>query len=166
MNFKRENATGIDISIESTQTRLYDKLGYDKVDGYGRVYVQEFKERISPLWCLANGEYKEVLTNDQTNGFFFFVDDQRSKIDHPLAFTKIDIVFGLNLSLIKPTINGRADEQVRTDILNALRRCTEFRLQEVVKGIDVLSDFDHDLKDMQPYHYLKFIGEIKHKYNC
>lgn len=157
MNNLKTNPVGIDVHINSTQIKLFDKLGYTDFDGYGRIYTIEKK----PYGFVLNEDYKELLTDDKLSGHFFFVENPLTDKDK-LFITEIDIVFMLNLKKLKPNIIHRADEEVRIQILEILDNCAMFQLKSVTKGIDALSDFDHTLLDMQPYHFIKFSGEMQY----
>ncbi|WP_438423259.1 hypothetical protein [Aquimarina macrocephali] len=166
MNYLKENPVGIDIQIQRLQIKLYESLRFEGIDGYGRVYLEDKKGKRKPLYFINGNEYKEVLINDSTSGTFFFIEDEKSKIELPKSVTEVDIIFLLDLKKIKPTITHRADEEVRVDILKVLNRCRYFEVEEITKGIKALSDFDTKLIDMQPYHFIKINGKLRYQFNC
>ena len=156
MNNLKSNPKGIDIEINSIQTKLYNKLGYSAFDGYGRVYLIDGKPKF-----FVNGSYKEVLLDDKLNGHFFFIEDSNTKKDS-IFETDVDIIFLLDLEKIKPNVNHRADEEVRVEILEVLEKCRRFHLEEITKGIDALNDFEHTLIDMQPFHFISLKGNLQY----
>lgn len=165
--FQKTNPVGIDKEIEKMQSKLNTKLSSWNLDAYGRIYKTEREGKTIPEHFSGGKDYKEVLINDKINGKFFFVENDRSTIiSGPRYQTTVDIIFLLDLAKIKPNVTHRADEEARLEINEAIGRLTMFDLTEVTKGINALSDFDTDLIDMQPYHFLKFTGTLRYQINC
>jgi len=158
MNYLKDTPDGIDKEINIIQSRLYDKLDFGvDFNGYGRAYLVGSK----PMQFIDDNNYKELLTDDSLAGHFFFLENPKTKKDSLLE-TEIYIIFILNLKKIKPNVIHRADEEVRVQIYKVLERIRLFDIEEITKGIDVLSDFEHTLKDMQPYHFIKFTGKLRY----
>lgn len=166
MNHIKTSPVGIDKHIQKIQEKLYEKLGYTNIDGYGRVYSLEVEKKTIPAYFLEGNDYKDVLTDDKLNGQFFFVENEKTKTDGPRMETDIDIIFLLNLKKIKPSVPHRADEEARADISKVLDRIKTFYPKEIIKGKNALQDFDTELLDMQPYHFLKFTGTLQYQINC
>lgn len=166
MNYLKENPVGIDRQIERLQAKLFNSLGFDNIDAYGRVYIDDKKGKRKPLFFLRENDYKEVLIDDTKSGVLFFVENEKSKLESPQLVTEIDIIFLLDLKKVYPNIVHRADEEARLKILNVLHRCRYLEVSEITKGIKALSDFDTKLNDMQPYHFIKFTGDLRYQFNC
>ena len=70
------------------------------------------------------------------------------------------MIFLLNLPKIKTLINHRADEEVKVDIEKILQ-AHQTRIElKITKGDKALSGFKTNLKDRQPYHFIKFTFKI------
>lgn len=168
-NRLKTNPVGIDIPINQLQTAIYDQLNYTNIEGFGRCYlIQDKKQNKIPANFDQGNDYTEVLPNDKngSNGHFFFMETEKSKIDGPIAETEVDIIFLLNIAKLKPAIAHRADEEVLSDIFGIIEKYKIFNVKEFVKGPKALEDFDTNLLDMQPYFFLKITGTIKYQFNC
>ena len=160
------NPKGIDAEIQRIETSLYNNLGYSNIEAYGRCYVIEKDDNTVPVYYLGNKEYREVTLNDALEMSFFFIERPTSAKASGFYTTPVDIIFLLDLEKLKPELNHRADEELKAEIDKILVKNTQFTLTEVKKGLDALEGFDHDLKDMQPYSFLKFTGTLKYQINC
>lgn len=169
MNHLKTNPVGIDKAIQQLQIRLYEHLEFD--NGYGRVYkVEKDTNRFIPAHFVNETEdYIEVLTDDSLNGSFFFLENRKTifKKDTVQIKTPVDIIFQMNLNKLRSDISHRADEEMRLEILNIISLFPNFEVNQTIKGIRALDGLFHQLRDMQPYHYLKVSGNIKYKnINC
>ena len=79
MLYTKEHPKGLDVLIQKLQTKIYKSLKTDKIEGYGRVYLNDDNGKIVPEYYLDNGEYKEVLLNDRLTASFFFFEDGVTK---------------------------------------------------------------------------------------
>jgi len=165
MNYIKTNPVGIDKKIQKLQTKLYSSLGFSDFEGYGRVYVDTQKDSIKPIFFVSGNDYKEVLLNDSINGKFFFVEDDETDSEMTMSTTKVDVIFLVNLSKLYPDIPYRADEEFRQQVYRVLKKSRYFFLSDIkiTKGIDALKGFKTNLIDMQPYHFVKFSGEISYQ---
>lgn len=169
MKHVRTNPVGIDTEIERIARKLYDKLCWKNFDSYGRVDLHTKEAKVVPMYYIEEAQdYKEVLTDDKLSGHFFFVENENTTYGKQLLRTDVDIYFMLDLQKLKPEIPHRADEEVRMEILEVVKTNRFFIDNEftVQKGINVLSNFEHDLVDLQPYHFLKVSGKISYKFKC
>ncbi len=166
-NNRKTAPVGVDIEIDKLQVRLYEKTGFTNIDGYGRVELVPKDKKTVPHY-FTKPDYKEVLMDDKLNGIFFFVEKASAKFNDQKIESEIDIYFLLDLVKLYPNVVHRADEEARVDILDQLTRSRWFQNNEItiVKGQDALSEFDHNLTDLQPYHFIKFSGKIKYQFNC
>lgn len=166
MNYTKTDPKGIDKPIQRIQEKLYKELGYQNMDGYGRIYTLDRKGKAIPAYFIEGKDYKEVLTDDKKDAQFFFVENERTTFDSPQGVTQVDIIFLLNLNKIKPSVPHRADEEARVEIQEVLDKIKFFPVSEIIKGPNALNGFDTDLIDMQPYCFLKFTGTLRYQFNC
>lgn len=161
MNNLKTNPIGIDVEIQEIQTKLYESLDWN-IEAFGRVYKDE---KGNPIWFYKNDDYKNVLSiKDSTNGRFFFVESDNTTTKNQISTTQIDVIFLLNIAKIKPTVPYRADEEVKIDIQNVLRKHLTRINPTITKGIKALEGFETKLKDIQPYHFIKFTFNINYKH--
>lgn len=166
MNHLIENPVGIDKPIKRLQKALYDKLEYS--EGYGRIYKTEIdgRKEVPSYFLKDTQDYIEVLTDDSLVGSFFFVEYYRTKVNGPKYETQVDIIFQANIERMYPNIKHRADEEMMEDVMSVLERFKFYEVTDVVKGINALTGFHHQLKDYQPYSYLKITGNLYYQLNC
>lgn len=156
----KENPVGIDLKIQKLQMFLDNWLPGYNLEILGRTEIKDKK----PIAFYKKNDYKEVLfINQSTSGRVFFIDNEITKTDGKKLVTTVDVIFLLDLIKIKPNVIHRADEEVKIEILDVLKdflpRNTDI---EITRGIEALKDFDTRLKDLQPYHFLKFSFELKY----
>ncbi len=173
---------GIDKKIQALQLKLHTDLSSEwdtsLYDSYGRAYsvplekggykLELFNQIVDDETHHGSNEYSgDIYISDKKAALsFFYVRDEEYE-DHQYE-SIVDIVFFVNLSLLKASITHRADEEVREDVLELLK--TEplgFRIKSLVVGIDnVFSGMDvSNIKydNMQPYHVFKFVTIVKHR---
>lgn len=165
MNYLKENPVGVDRPIAAIQSKLYKFFDSTKKDGYGRIDSLRIGGLVEPYQYLGIGDYKEVLTDDKLDVSFFFVENPETQINGPSIISNVDVVFQLNLQKLMPSITHRADEEMRVFLYDFFSVFDYFIITEIIKGIDALKGFDTDLKDMQPYHYLRIKGKIFYELN-
>lgn len=154
----KTNPIGIDAEIQGIQEYLYEKLNDWNLEAFGRAEIIDKKPRV----FYKKNDYKEVLfLNETSNGKFFFVDSEKTKLEEGFLVTDVDLYFLLDVKKIKPNVNHRADEEIRVEILNYLQK--KYKEIDITKGQKVLSNFETKLNDMQPYHFLKFSFEVKYQ---
>lgn len=165
MNYLRTNPVGIDKAIQRIQIKLYDRLGFDKIDGYGRIYPLEFKGNIIPTIYISGTDYKEVLFNDKNNGNFFFNEDPVStEVNSTQTESTIDIIFQLDVNQLNNGGDHRNDEEIRATIREELKH-TAFKVDKITRGLKALEGFDHNLRDRKLL-FLRFSGKIRYQLNC
>lgn len=164
------NPVGIDIPIQDLQTKLHDDLiatwGITTAQYYcyGRVYINPLKEGLSFETYEGSGEYIDVLPGDSIPARSFFVWEESAYDEKYTA--EIGIIFFVNVSVLKSSIAHRADEEVRKDVHDILRKEPfGFKISRLVTGINNVFPEYRKLKydDMQPYHVFKFITELKYQ---
>lgn len=167
MNYTKTNPKGIDKVILKIQNRLYDKLGFEGLDGYGRIYPIIRDGKKIPAHYLTGTDYKDVFFNDSesTTGNFFFYEGEISKTKNSaLIESTLNIVFQLDPNKIFIDIAQRNDEHIRAAIQKELSH-TDLELEEITRGLKSLENFDHDLRDRKLL-FLRFTGKIRYQLNC
>lgn len=168
MNNIKPNTTGIDIAINKSQIKIYNKLNFGiDFHGYGRCYLFTKPGNVVVPTVFTDGlDYKEILVNDTQKGHFFFVEKPEAKaINSAFLEAEVDIIFMLNLVKLYAE-GGRKDAQAYVDVIEAVRSDINFSIDKITKGNEALNDFNTDLQDLQPYHFIKVSGTIKYKINC
>lgn len=170
--FEKTNPTGIDKPIQRMQSLLYSRLGilgYTDINGFGRAYVHRDKDdkKIPHRYVKGSkGDYEEILFNDTVNGHFFFIDSSETKPESGMYETDVDIIFFFDLPKIKPNVNHRADEEVRSELISEIERYRWFEIKNIIKDEKALDDFDTDITATQPRFFLKVTGTLRHQFNC
>ena len=175
-NYNTYIPLGIDAKIKITQDALFNHLGFDNIDFYGRVHKVLSKDLKSfvPEVYVTKSERKEVFYDDRNakggNVFFAEEDDKHTTKDGVLFVAKIKIVFMLNLDAIYPEATKRTDTEIQDHCLKLVRKTGSFNITSVEKGLDnILKGFNTNgikLHDMQPYHIFSINGELKYMFNC
>ena len=126
----KNSTVGIDIPIQAFQKFLYNKLKVlwpvtdETLEGYGRVYRNVNDKGYVPEVLVSSSEidntqYKQVYFDKSTlKALFFFDKDDQVKFDYSLGSetAKVSLIFITNISLLKPLIEHRGDEEVRNDV--------------------------------------------------
>lgn len=172
MNYTIENPKGIDKQIQTIQTALFDKIGWENIEAFGRVHRNKSKDKgLVPEFYVGNNEYKDVFTNDKVSSTISFIDDEvHKKLLGGFFDTEVKIVFCVNLKKLKSSIIHRADMEVEIDALKLVSKHKIFSVTGFEKGVEtVFKGFNIDhikLSDMQPYHVFAIVGRLKYKINC
>lgn len=159
----KSNPVGIDKRIQSIQSYLYENLIDWNLEAFGRAEIIDSKPHV----FYKKNDYKDALSvNQSTNGKLFFTEKStKSKTSRNKALSEIDIIFLLDVKKIKPNITHRADEEVRVEILKTLKNKVKRTDIDISKGVEALKGYNTTLKDMQPYHFVKFSFELNYKIN-
>ncbi|TDE53761.1 hypothetical protein [Flavobacterium sp. GT3P67] len=156
------NPVGIDKKIQGIQSYLHENLTGYNLEVLGRAELKDKK----PIVFYKKNDYKDVLfINPLTNGKVFFVDNETTKTEGKNLVTDVDIIFLLDVQKIKPNVVHRPDEEIRIEILEILHRYLKRTEFEITKGIEALKGFETKLKDLQPYHFVKYSFELKYNSN-
>lgn len=117
----KTNPVGIDIPIQSAQSRLHAHLltkwgiASDQYIAYGRCYRNKKQSGYVAEWYEGANEYRDAYWNDTVSAISFFGIDSRT--DHELGDSvQVHLIFFVNLSKLKPTIAHRGDAEVRKDV--------------------------------------------------
>lgn len=169
MNYTKESNTGIDISIDRLQRRLYDKLSsIGSVQGYSRVYKNMKNEKTYFEAYSGKNEYKNVMGIEKSR-FFFHVEDDRDLIDAPVA--NVSVIFLLNLEEFYSGEDVlRKDEEIKQTVLSVLDK-RPFTTTRMLSGTDylqtILRSVPTSVKDVHPYHVFAVQGSMTYNIkNC
>ncbi|MDP4151191.1 MAG: hypothetical protein Q8943_17425 [Bacteroidota bacterium] len=166
------NPVGIDLPIQQTQQKTYERLlelwgPQVKYDSYGRCYRNKTSTGFVAEVFDGGTEYKEVYADDTLDAISFFgVSDKI--VSEAASTTHLHWVFFVNVAQLKPQLAHRGDEEVRQDVLKAFGRAsygifyqsTEFSIDQVLREYpgsrrDKLKDID-----MQPWHCFRLNYKI------
>jgi hypothetical protein len=165
MNHVKDNPKYSDAWIQKMQVKLYEGLNFTDFHGYGRIYKVEKDKKVIPAYFISDIDYKEVLTNDGTNGHFFCLEEDTSKmLDAHRVETEVKWIFFLNLPKLFPGILGRADGEARAKIMEEIQKVPFFELDRITTGLKAIEDFDIEAPNMQPWYIVSFQGKLKNKY--
>ncbi|TAN17234.1 MAG: hypothetical protein EPN37_07210 [Chitinophagaceae bacterium] len=182
----KDNPTGIDQPIQRLQSWLYPRLktvwniGDNEWMSYGRVYKNQDVKGYIPEVYVGGNEYKEVFFDDNYPVISFLGMEDKRQIDvsdNAQAY----IIFQVDLSVLKPAIGHRGDEEVHMDVLNQFKTPVfGFKLSGIETGIEnVFSEFrlykrhtgqmtnteSIKYRDMHPLHCFKVTFNLKYKNN-
>jgi hypothetical protein len=160
------NPIGIDWYVQKLQTYVHDQLlskwavqSSDYI-AYGRCYRNKTDNGYVAEHYTGAGNYKEVYWDGSVSAVSFFGNGNVSRRG-AMASVDVHLVFFVNTELIKPSIEHRADEEVRQDVSAILGTNKDgFQVAGIDFGIEnVLREYpgsrrDERLKyiDMHPVH--------------
>lgn len=166
--YVKSNPVGLDIPIQRLQNLIYNGLGWNKYDCYGRVYPIERDGKTYPEYFSTENEYKELMFDDRNlNAMsFFYEESNRSYSDYEFT-VGVNLVFLVNLKSLYPAVTHRADEECHNAVGSILRKEGFWRQTGLITGINnALSEFNIDktTSDMQPKHVFRFQLEMKNNF--
>jgi hypothetical protein len=167
--FAKTNAIGLDAIIHKVQSTLYTKLNAKwglTLDAYPRCYVLEQDGVKTIEYHLGGKDYSGNLITAEGNKFFFMATDDEVKTQANQYTTILNLYFVVNVEECRADVTDhRADNEVRTDVMNVLNGIDEVRINRVVSsyfkvflsyGRVISQHYDADYKDdMHPYHFFK-----------
>lgn len=175
----KNNPVGIDKPIQGLQKFLYDqlkvlwKIDDASLEGNGRCYRERVDNGYLPrLYVQSAGDvpYKNVEFLDGSHAAVFFFDMwDVTRQNGTTSIAKIDLIFMVDLSKIKPGLPHRGDEEARHDVQ---RLCITPRYNLVMRefgaGVKyVFSRFDgmttkdlEQYRDTHPLHVFKIGFEL------
>ena len=138
------NPVGIDIVIDKIQQRTFANLtapgiGWTDYESYHRAYKNpREKNSVIPEVYTSNGDYTEVLFDDNFNvTSFFLVNDKRTLSKEFSWEQDISIIYQAKLNKIYPNTPHRADEEMHVDIINSIRNAHfEDNMKSITTGIN------------------------------
>ena len=146
MLFQRPDPKGIDFGIQKLQSDLFIELvkkGWADYDSYDRAYRNKKGDDKIPEAYLKNGNYKEMLFNDEETVTSFFLSDEKRTydLDKVLWSQGVSIIFQANLAKLYPDIDHRGDEEMINQITLAIKKTFwDNRLTETITGFEKVYD--------------------------
>ena len=172
-NLTKTNPIGLDAVINDIQAKVYNLTNQWGVnlDGYPRCQILKTTENQKTIEAyLGNDDYSGSLIFAEYNKFFFLAGESEDRIAGDYFRTTIELYFMVNLKEIYPDITHRADNEVRTDVLNILNTIPNINVTKVESNSDkVFARFNNRISqnyeyeytdDMQPYHYFKVLIDV------
>lgn len=169
MLYLREKPEGIDLKIDFIQKSLFNKLSWNNIDVFGRVYRNPSDKGYRPKAYINDREYRDVFTNDDKAATIFFIDNETHSFISGNDFeTEIKAVFMVDLEKISGD-SLRNDIDVQNKAILEMKKHKFFTLTKIEKGIEnIFKGFDTSnirLTDMQPYHVFAIVGKLKYNIN-
>lgn len=173
----RDKPMGVDYHIHKLQSWIYSQLltvwGNVRYDAYPRCYRNKKANGFIAELFKGGKEYKEVYWDDAVAAMSFFGIDDSEKVG-VLHSVDVHLVFFTNLKKLKPSAVFRADNEVRTDVINA---CSDtgfgFRLTSIQTGLEnVLKEYPSSIRekrldtvDMHPLHCFRLNFSLQYNPN-
>lgn len=181
----KEDPVGIDVYIRKFQEKLYSSLmetwglnpenadDEKRYQCYGRCYRNKKSNGYVAEVFESGKDYKEVYWNDTLSAISFFgISDS---IEHNVAEkANVHLVFFVDLKKLKPSINSRADEEVRADVIKLVQAgLFGFKYESMDLWLEnVLKEYsgsyrDERLKavDMHPVHCFRLNFSLNYNIN-
>jgi hypothetical protein len=173
---------GSDIVINEIIKTMYESLidsGWTGYEAYHRVYKNPkaggnlyTPEAYTEQSENSNGDYQEVLLDDNQNSTSFFVTGDTTTYTNGIYKLPISVIFQVNLKELYGDIEHLPDEEARNDAIVAIRKSVNGRsnITSVVTHVpNVYNEFDTSqsrLDDMFPFHVFRINMEVPVNYNC
>lgn len=164
-NNLKTSPIGLDAIIAKIQTKLYDKLTAlwgVALEGYPRCYEIKRDKKVTIEHFISANDYVSLIHVDK-NKFFFLSKQDYKQNSNTTYDTEIELYFIVNLKECKASINHRADEEIRLDVMNVLSTIGNIGIDtKITTNIDdVFKGYDFRVTDdMQPYHCFKITMSI------
>lgn len=182
----KNTPNGIDRPIQQFQQFLYEKLkglwsvSDSEFDSFGRCYRNMTEAGYIPEVFVSSDQqnntvYKEVWFDDSLHKVISFFDVQSpTKYDQGSATARVDLIFIVNIPLLKPNIQHRADEEIRRDVEQLCQMPRfNFTMNSFLTGFkNVFAAFDGYLKndqitfrDLHPLHVFSISFNLLYNIN-
>ena len=160
---RKNNPKGVDCWIDFVQNKLYNHLtnvcGWSKWQSNHRAYINPRNGSNIPEVYDGNGEYKEVLYNDNFNITSFFLADDTAPEDNTGYIQRgVSLIVQMDINRTYPSVRHRADEEAHFDVRNALSKIPQVRdISLLVGQSNVYSEFGiNGFDDMSDCHVFRF----------
>lgn len=175
----KTDPVGIDYALQLLQTELHDALltkwsiSSDDYKAYGRCYRKPTDQGYIAANYESGNEYKEVYYDDTLAALSFFGQSPRVALDQKES-TDVHLIFFVNLAILKPWIEHRADEEVRKDVISVFAPCLygfaytgfEIFLENVLREYPgSRRDSRLSIVDMHPYHCFRINLKVLYDIN-
>ena len=182
----KTSPVGVDIPVQGLQIFLYNQLKAKwnitdtEFESYGRSYRNKTDKGYIPEVFQSSSQpgntvYKPVEFDETVNKALFFFDAYDDvKYSKGTSSVKVDIIFLVNVALLKPLLAHRGDEEIRNDVerLMAQKRFS-FTMTGYATGFkNVFNRFDGlmskeqvTFKDLHPIHVFKITADLIYNIN-
>lgn len=132
---------GVDVFIDTIQKNIFNHLtttaGWTNYESFHRAYKNPSQGNVIPEIYTKDGEYVEVLLNDEFIVTSFFLTDDQKPIGDEIIEQDVSIIFQADIVKLFPSIEHRADEEFAQDIYIALKdhSFVSFKIKEIITGI-------------------------------
>jgi len=171
----KTNPVGIDSVIQDFLEFMHDRLlrkwsiQSDKYKCYGRCYKNRKTNGFVAELYTSGKDYKDAYWEDSLTALSFFgVNDVRDFKGNQR--TEIHLVFFVNIDKIYTDKTHRADEEIRSDVLNIISESTfNTALSGIVTGVEAsLREYTGSLGallnlDMHPTHVFRMNFNVGHE---
>lgn len=181
----KTNPKGIDVKIQAMQGFIYDQLltiwpvDATSYNSFGRAYRNQIDKGYVPEVFDSNSasygkDYKEVLFDDKVKATSFFGVGETTRYDKGSATAEVFLIFMVNVMELKPTIQHRADEEIRREVEML---CSSPRHGFIMKGIEtgidnvfkeypgIRRDEGMKYRDEHPKHCFKITFDLMYNIN-
>lgn len=171
MNHTIENPIGLDAKIQMLQNQVFNKIGWDNMDVFGKVFKIPSKSKGETVQAYSGKkEYVDVFTNDKKNANVFFIEDDTHTSKEGILFKNVvKVVFIVNLKKLYPEILHRADMEAEMDAMRIIKSSRIIRNPEIEKDLpsifEKLNIESIKLSNMQPFHVFAIRGEMAYYLN-
>lgn len=176
MLYLKDKPKGIDKVINDLNVTLYNSLvdsDWFEYNAYHRAYKNETNEGIiAEVYDKDDKDYKEVFFNDNLSASsFFLIEDSIPSIDGGNMFdTTISVIMQCDLSKVANIIEYRADEEIVSQVVRALKDTKYGSISNINRGIsNVYNGFRTDnieYTDMNPFFCFRIDLDVTYQYDC
>jgi hypothetical protein len=174
--YLKDNPKGIDKVINDTNKIVFDaltELDWFDYNAYHRAYKNPTQEgTIAEVFDIDSKDYSEVFFDDRLDASSFFViDDNIPTTDTGRIFdTTVSMIFQCDLSKIANAVEYRADEEIISQVVNALKGIKYGNISAIIRGIEnVYSGFRTEqikYTDMNPFFCFRIDLDVNYQYDC
>lgn len=172
MNHTIENPIGLDAKIQIIQNIIFEKIGWENIEVFGKVFKNPSKGKKGDTVeaYVGKNEYADVFTNDKKNANIFFIEDSSHSTNEGILYkNEVLVVFMVNLKKLYPEIEHRGDMEAEQDAIKAVKIARILRNPEIEKDVTaIFSKLNIEsikLSNMQPYHVFALKGEVAYYLN-
>lgn len=166
--FLKDIPVGIDVAIHKAQKKLHDALdlSWSGLECYPRCYVIEAEQGCTIAHFVGHNDYEPVIHSDKSK-CFFVVKPQVKHVGGDIFIAEVELFFIVDLAKAKSTIDHRADEEVRVEVLNVLNMIPSVYVIDIITKQEVVfKDYVYnDIDDMQPHHCFKITLKFEYDIN-
>lgn len=176
----KTDPVGIDAKLQDLQIELHDrlltrwKIGDGEYKACGRCYRKPGDNGYIAAGHVSGEEYEEMRLEDSSLKAFSFFGQSSTVGFNQWEKTDVHLVFFVNLRALKPTIEHRADEEVRKDVITLFSPALygfayngfEIYLENVLREYPgSRRDSRLSIVDMHPYHCFRINLKVQYDIN-